>query len=135
MRDILFRAKSGQTWYYGGVHREKLYRGSIETNDYHYRWHIITDEGDEYRVRPDTICQYTGLTDKNGTKIFEGDIVKHEWEFLSNGNYHHYEDFIVEFKDSAYYIVPIKKHENIWTVYLNPKSEYEVVGNIYDDNI
>ena len=46
-----------------------------------------------------------------------------------------YKDFIVEFKDSAYYIVPIKKHKNIWTVYLNPESEYEVVGNIYDTNI
>jgi uncharacterized phage protein (TIGR01671 family) len=28
-----------------------------------------------YEVDPDTVCQYTGLTDRNGTKIFENDIV------------------------------------------------------------
>lgn len=128
MREILFRAKSGQTWYYGYVYPDyESPRRNI--------WRIATPNEDILMINPDTICEWSGLTDKNNVKIFEGDIVKCEWGFLSNGSYHHYEDFIVEFKDSAYYIVPIKKHENIWTVYLNPESEYEVVGNIYDDNI
>lgn len=123
-REILFRAKTKATeeWIYG--HFAKQYDVP----------QIYAGNGHEC-IYEDTLCQYIGLTDKNGTKIFEGDIVKYEWGFLSNGSYHHYEDFIVEFKDSAYYIVPIKKHENIWTVYLNPESEYEVVGNIYDTNI
>lgn len=128
MREILFRAKSNQTWYYGYVYPDyESPRRNI--------WRIATPNEDILMINPDTICEWSGLTDKNGVKIFEGDIVKHKWEFLSNGSYHHYEDFIVEFKDSAYYIVPIKKHENIWTVYLNPESEYEVIGNIYDYNI
>ena len=128
MREILFRAKSNQTWYYGYIYPDyESPRRNI--------WRIATPNEDILAINPDTICEWTGLTDKNGVKIFEGDIVKYKWCFLSNGSYHHYEDFIVEFKDSAYYIVPIKKHENIWTVYLNPESEYEVVGNIYDDNI
>lgn len=135
MREILFRAKIDTDVYSYDKKSEWVYGYYTKYGCIFSGRSVIEQENDDYAVLDETVCQYTGLTDKNGAKIFEGDIVKHEWEFLSNGNYHHYEDFIVEFKDSAYYIVPIKKHENIWTVYLNPESEYEVVGNIYDTNI
>lgn len=124
MREILFRGESGDGWHYG-----------LLTKYGNHKWRVIEEDNNMVTVKTNTIGQYTGLIDKNGTKIFEGDIVTCEWDFLSNGSYHHYEDFIVEFKDAAYYIVPIKKHKNIWTVYLNPESEYEVIGNIYDTNI
>lgn len=125
MRDILFRAKSGQTWYYGGVHREKLYCGSIESNDYRYRWCIVTDEEDEYRVKPDTICQYTGLNDKNGTKIFEGDIIKTEQIIPVLGT----DIFAVEYAHGNYFI----RYNSTVLSLFSVNESAEVIGNIYDN--
>lgn len=74
MREILFRGKRDDNlkWIYGYIYRitENQEMPFLMMKDYH---------GITYPVYPDTIGQYTGFTDKNGRKAFEGDCINHHF--------------------------------------------------------
>lgn len=115
MREILFRGKDvKENWHIGLL--AKSGNG----------WYISNSAGIPLacEVIPSTVGQYTGLTDKNGNKIFEGDIVQGAWETI----------FAVYY-DSDYLQFRAKVKDNYTREidYYGNSTQIEVIGNIYDN--
>ena len=124
MREILFRGKTtlDNEWVIGAG----VYKSEGNT------W-IITDDVTKTEnrgtgsdaINPETVGQYTGLTDKNGKKIFEGDIMP-VWE---NGEKYHYkviyngDCFMLSMLDSEQGSYPLSVKNSI----------SEIIGNIHDN--
>ena len=75
-----------------------------------------------YAVSPDTIGQYTGLTDKNGVKIFEGDIIS-----IGDPNI----KYIIMWRNDGFCAKQIGASSYIGLTYW--ASDIEVLGNVIDN--
>ena len=121
MREILFRGKriDNDEWEYGGC----VFTENKVCLIYN-QTHSIDLQGST--VEENSVGQFTGLTDKNGRKIFEGDIVK-----TSHGGSTYYAK--IEWDDGSFWVT---NHDIQMPNYISEVSRtyLEIIGNIYDNH-
>ena len=117
MREILFRGKrlDNMAWIEGSLIQHDL--------------SMICGDDEQRRVDPETVDQYTGLKDKNGHRIFEGDIIK---AVMNGGNYDQYEFPIgqVVFENGAFCLRD--RRETTPLCSFAPAVSFEVIGDVHD---
>ncbi len=87
-------------------------------------------------IDPKTVCQYTGLTDKNGKKIFEGDICKTKFFGKDDGkgrNYSDYDVFKVSYEEGTFFLENNRRQFSATYIPDMAGDGIEVIGNIFDN--
>ena len=132
MREILFRGKTvcDGDWVYGGI----TWNPSKKEVFIHTEW-------DEGKVIPETVGQYTGLTDKNGKRVFEADILSIKCADEKSRPYPvYFGTYNVDGFGNDFHIGFYTKHfgEDIGLGFLadsNGSTDFEVIGNIFDNSL
>ena len=122
------------------MNREIKFRGKRDDmSDYSWKYGSLIKEGDKYFIRttemngnsglgnevfPETVGQFTGLTDKNGKEIYEGDLIcVTEKGYISE----------VEYKDGCFWMFnEERKIKRIRLGSFHPKPIHRVIGNIHE---
>ena len=137
MREILFR----------GLHRRKGEKVRLDGTPVESRWvygrycQYNEERGIIYQTEPeiakfsvyaDTVGQYTGLTDRNGVKIFEGDILKTRkyGKISDNIIVNGFDTFAVIYKPCMFRLVNRNRRFNFVNI---RRDQLEVIGNVHDN--
>ena len=124
MREILFRGKLlySEKWIFGDL----IKKGEPSDKEY-----VIADDNVEghwtFGIQAETVGQFTGITDRDGAKIFEGDIIRVSCGKITGTG-------TVEFRDGMFGIEwGWHKDFTGFRDFANPL--FEVIGNIYDEEV
>lgn len=127
MREILFRGKRKDNgeWVYGN------YAVTDNNEKQHF---IFQNKAFEFEVVPETVGQYTGITDDNGKKIFEGDILgvtndDPDYDYITKV-YLDCDTLCVDVQGQDYDYTSIGFAIEIWD---DECDQVEIIGNIYDN--
>lgn len=131
MMEILYRAKRKDNgeWIYGYPMRHPQ---AAQVGPYEPYWNMFVppanpeDAGGVFDIDPDTLCQYTGLKDKNEERIWENDIVKDESVCLLGTVIWHCDDYVGWLLNDKYAECPQMMDKDMW-------EDCEIIGNIFDN--
>lgn len=120
MREIKFRGRDGDNWYYG----------SLFVNEC---GHTTISEPKSFWMKPvnaDTVGQFTGLLDSNGNEIYEGDILRFAppWRWVEDER----RIGVVVYKCYGFRIEYSDTSEALFNLAANDVP-YTVIGNVYDN--
>lgn len=136
-RDILFKAKRKnwkelpkEQWWVEGLLWKKKYNSD--------KWYISCfpdkDDNEEvYLIDSETICQYIGITDKNGKKIFEKDIIETITFGFTRDHFITSVEFGAKFSMQGFYLVNGRSMFYFGQSDLTKMDDTKVIGNIFDN--
>lgn len=149
MREIEFRGKrlNVNKWEYGffvqalDIENKPIQNIIIKnwSNVSHIDGRVVQET---YKIELNTLGQYTGLKDKNGTKIFEGDIIRMHYFFqnydpLTLGAFEDEGEMVGVVKCElldGFYVETLDEHSIGYLQWVQePSEELEILGNIYDN--
>ena len=121
MREILFKAKHNGKWTEGFIQIRKITKDAViwvENEHGRMTW---------LHVDINTVCQFTGLLDKGGNKIFEGDEIKTPYGMGKVSFYH--ACFMIEWIDDVEASMELV---GLDSNFKSKRTDLEVIGNIHD---
>ena len=146
-RKIKFRRKNKYIgWVFGqlayGLNEETYIIEEVELDNSYGLEETILYPDMWHRVDPDTIGQYTGLHDKNGKEIYEGDVIEFSYDVFTGNFDTKVGRGTIEFIDGAFYIKPFEiegkkikdiDNEEWFLLYTVNTDILKVLGNVHEN--